>query len=146
MLIIIVQTSYSNDLTISLKIKKLIFAKIRPGKSSVPLLAILKTPYKRTFFEIGHLPLRRRDIFHSTLLIEFFMYLIMNGRNDKRISHIISNCFCCQTSNYSRGGVRVEPEGDNIKLFSSHIESLCFGAPLFTRVRSSYARLEKQLC
>ena len=33
------------------------------------------------------------------------MYLIMNGRNDKRISHIISNCFCCQTSNYSREGV-----------------------------------------
>ena len=38
MLIIIVKTSYSNDLTISLIIKKLIFAKIRPGKSSVPLL------------------------------------------------------------------------------------------------------------
>ena len=37
MLIIIVKTSYFNDLTISLKIKKLIFAKIRPGKSSVPL-------------------------------------------------------------------------------------------------------------
>ena len=38
MLIIIVETSCFNDLTISLIIKKLIFAKIRPGKSSVPLL------------------------------------------------------------------------------------------------------------
>ena len=37
MLIIIVKTSYSNYLTLSLKMKKLIFAKIRPGKSSVPL-------------------------------------------------------------------------------------------------------------
>ena len=39
---------YSNDLTISLKIKKLIFAKIRPGKSSVPLFKkILWLPLKR---------------------------------------------------------------------------------------------------
>ena len=59
MLIIIVETSCSNDLTISLKIKKLISAKIRPGKSSVPLSECAEIIRMRELLEWGYLPIYR---------------------------------------------------------------------------------------